>query len=132
MLNIFPQLLSFILIVPLIIRVTLALFLFALIVSLIKNRNQISLYLRFKIIPEYLSLGLLIVTATVLGIMITVGVYTQIIAIILTILFIKMLIISWWRNFIFVYPPSTLILLTVMSVTLIISGAGKLAVDLPL
>lgn len=73
-------------------------------------------------------LRLLIGAEAITGIALALGVMTQIAALVAIVIFVLWIMLSWARP----YPLSTILLGIVMAVVILISGAGLLAIDLPL
>lgn len=68
------------------------------------------------------------ITEAIAGILILVGAWTQIIAILVFVGVFCGFFVPWMR----VYPKSTMFLAMVMCVSLLVTGAGAVAFDLPL
>ena len=114
MLSIFPDLLTFGLLAPFIIRLTLGIYFIYLVVLVIKEEHAHTFFELVRVVP-----------AGVGGLLVLVGVYTQIGAIIL---------VLWSLAEAIRAPKSRPISLftLAMSLSLLFSGAGFFAFDLPL
>lgn len=73
-------------------------------------------------------LRLLIGAETLIGIALALGYMAQIAAVAAAVIFVLWIVLPWARP----YPLSTILLGIVMAIVILISGAGLLAVDLPL
>lgn len=128
--NLLPDLLSYFIISPLILRLTLAIF-------IIENFWKISFLWRNKesTIPGFIIYfwrGLLISTGLILSILLIIGLSVQLVAIIASLFFVALLIISIFKNDYLDKNYSTYFLLIIISLSLIITGAGWCAIDLPI
>ncbi len=140
-LNIFPALLSYGLgsyfLAPLFLRICVAGVLGFQVVQHFKHKRAVAEELGGKL--RFLSLemtiwltGILILAELILGLFLFVGAYTQLAAILAGLTFIKM---AYFHPHMRSYAPmarSTYIVLAVICFTLLFTGAGQYAVDLPL
>lgn len=134
MLNTFPTLLSFGFLAPTILRITAGLIFFYFgWLKLTKNkREKINFFETIKLKPAILWLWIIALVEIVVGTMIIVGFLTQIASIIASVIMFASIVIK-------IKKPSTLpntldfyILFFVVFLSLILTGAGLFAFDLPL
>lgn len=129
MLNIFPELL-YPFFAPALLRAAMAIVFFYVAYQQYQQRQNISA-LQLPIVGRNF-VWLAIIFHAVVGAMFLLGYYTQAAAIVA----ILGLLAGWWLNrrhpSMIILPNSTVLLLIVVSVSLLISGAGAMAQDLPL
>lgn len=134
MLSVFPNLFSYSLLIPFIFRLIIGfLFIWFGYTSLTKNRSaKITILSAVKLnaIPFWLFLSVAI--EMISGILLVIGLYTQIVAIVVSVFLILALIIKRKNPAILVADQNTLTLLLVISLSLLLLGAGFWAIDLPL
>jgi uncharacterized membrane protein YidH (DUF202 family) len=119
MLNIFPQLLDFGLVSPLLLRLALGLVMFFEFNPFIKrNGNKIDNFIN--------SLGM------ITSLLLIAGMYTQIVATISSLIYLKSIMSQIKRKQITTSSGILSIVLFVVSVSLVFSGAGFYSIDLPL
>ncbi len=137
MLTIFPSLLAYGFFVPMILRISVAVFFGYQAVKHFKYKKTVSEELedRFKWLSHESAVwlaGLLILAEVAVGVLLFVGAWTQIAAILAALGFLKM---AYFNDTLPTYAPlsrSTYALLIIICLTLIITGAGAFAFDLPL
>lgn len=134
MLNTFPELLNFSFFAPTILRITAGLILIYFgWLKLSKNKeSEIKFFEIIKLKPTVFWLWFIALVEIIIGILITIGFLTQISAIIASIIMLASIIIKLWKPF---YLPNTVdfyILFFIVFISLIFTGAGGLAFDLPL
>jgi uncharacterized membrane protein YphA (DoxX/SURF4 family) len=137
MLTTFPSLLAYNFFVPMLLRVVVALFFASLAINHFKAKKELATELEhhFKFLSHETSIwvsGLLILAELGVGILLFVGAWTQIAAILAALGFAKM---SYFAPSMPRYAPlprSTYMLLIAISISLLITGAGAFAFDLPL
>jgi len=137
MLTTFPSLLMYSFFVPMLLRVAVALFFAKLAIGHFKHKKDVAneLARHFKFLSHESSIwltGLLILAELGVGILLFVGAWTQIAAILAALGFLKM---AYFSPRMPLYAPlarSTYFLLIVICLTLLITGAGAFAFDLPL
>lgn len=133
MLNPFPELLSYSLIAPLILRLTLSLIFINLgYMKLTSEKTSWVGFFKTTSLPADISVKILALIQIVGGLLLIVGLYTQIAALV----FVVITSIELWiekrdpillrRGFVFY------LLLFSISLSLLLTGAGFLAIDLPL
>lgn len=139
--SIFPSLLSYgfgsYFLVPALLRITVALVFFYLVIRHFKQKREVASELeqKFKWVSHEVSVwlvGLLILTEFTVGALLFVGAFTQIAAILAALGFAKM---AFFHRSLPGYAPLsrlTCILLIVICISLLLSGAGAFAFDLPL
>jgi len=114
MLSLFPSLLAFALLAPVLLRVTIGLYFFF-------NARRLSSEISHSFLFNIVVRTILIVSSA----FIFIGLYTQLAALVLTLL-------SLFLYFKQTERDTTLILLSIMSLTLVFLGAGFFAFDLPI
>lgn len=134
MLNTFPELLSFSLISPLILRVVLGMIFLNL--GYLKLGREKEAWIRFldisRIRPASFWLKIVAFIQIIGGLMLVAGFYTQVAALVFSVITLLEIYVEnrepilLSRNFVFY------LLLFVISLSLLLSGAGIFAVDLPL
>ncbi|HUD02791.1 MAG TPA: hypothetical protein VMR46_02090 [Candidatus Paceibacterota bacterium] len=126
MLNVFPSLLDYSFFAPTLLRLTVAVVLFYLAYQQWKRRSEIA-HLRATGFP-----AISIVVNIVIGVALFVGYYTQIAALCA----IAGQCVGLWANRrypqVVIVPSSTVVVLIVILITIIFTGAGAFAFDLPL
>lgn len=134
MTNPFPELLSFGLLAPTLLRITLGVFIILLgYEKFKKNNNGITTFfesLGFK--PAHYYVLALAITEIVIGVALFFGIVTQIAALIAAIISFVSLIITIRHPEIGIRKASEYTLYFVISVSLVFTGAGLIAIDLPL
>lgn len=137
MLTLFPSLLSYQFFVPAALRIAVALAFGYQLIGHFKHKHGVAAELEqnFKWIggklANSLALLLILVEAAV-GILLFVGAWTQLVALLSALGFIKM---AYFNDKLPTYAPlprSTYLLLALISLSLVILGAGAIAFDLPL
>ena len=130
MLNPFPELLVYSFFAPTLLRVAVALAFLYIAYMQYLRRTQISA-LHFPIVGQNFA-WFAIAFHTIVGVALLVGYYTQVAAIVA----IAGLVKGWWLNkrypSVVIVPTSTILLLLVICLSLLLSGAGALAFDVPL
>lgn len=137
MLNLFPGLLSFSFFIPTLLRLTVASVFVYLVLNSFKNKKAIAEEIRakFKWVSHETAVwgvGLLLIAEVLLAAGFFLGIWTQVAAILGILGFAKMAVL---RKKMPLYAPfSTLayVLLIIICVSILISGAGAFAFDLPL
>jgi uncharacterized membrane protein YphA (DoxX/SURF4 family) len=134
MLNTFPTLLSFGLFAPLLLRLTVGFILIYLGHQIVtKKRSIVRSYFENKKYPMSHTLPWMLGLAKILvGVFLIIGFSTQIISTIAIYLLLNMAWIEKNGNNFFRYSPLLYKILAIISLTLLITGAGLFAVDLPL
>ena len=132
--NLFPELFSFGLIAPFILRVVIGLIFLNLgSLKLGKERkewnNSFSL---LKILPAGFFTGLLGIIETIGGVLLIVGAYTQITALILGVICLAEALIEHEEDSLLKRDVVFYLLLTAICASLLLTGAGFFAVDIPL
>ena len=132
MLNTFPNLLVFGFFAPTLLRVAVACLFFYAAYSAYKHRDAAA-RLRFPIIGEApWAGGFTTLIYAVFGFMLFFGYYTQIAALFAGLTSIKGMLFCKRYPPLFPYPRSTYVLLLAICLSLLVSGAGAFAYDLPL
>jgi uncharacterized membrane protein YphA (DoxX/SURF4 family) len=132
--NIFPELFSFSLIAPSILRVILGL-LFLNLGSLKLGKERSGWVSSFKLLnihPAGFFTGLLGIVETVGGFLLIIGAYTQLTALILLIISICELMIEYREESVLKRDFVFYLLLATICVSLLLTGAGLFAVDIPI
>lgn len=132
--NIFPELFSYSLIAPVILRVVLGLIflnLGALKLGKEKNGWKIS-FTALGIHPAGFFTGLLGIVEIVGGLLLIVGAYTQITALVLGVIALCELLIEYKEDSILKRDMVFYLLLTAICASLLLTGAGLFAVDIPM
>ena len=134
MLNVFPELLSFGLLSATIIRVTIAIILLVIgYETVTKKRLDFDSYFKTKEFPMASVLSWKLgVAEIIVGIFLLVGLYTQIATLIAVFLFFALLHIENEDKKILPHTSTFYLIMVVISTTLLFSGAGAFAIDLPL
>lgn len=133
MLNPFPTLLIYGIFAPLLIRVAVGTVLLYLSVEHLRGRKEIAHALR-PMTGGFSSVAplLLVVCEVIAGVLLVVGAWTQFAAILAIVLSLKALLTRRSLHALRPFPAIAYVLLIVMSLSLLISGAGAFAFDLPL
>ena len=132
MLNTFPNLLVLGFFASTLLRVAVACLFFYASYSAYKHRDAAA-HLRFPLIGEASwAGGFTMMMYAAIGLMLLFGAYTQIAALLAGIVSIKGLLFCKRFGPLFPYPRSTYFLLLVICLSLLVSGAGAMAFDLPL
>jgi uncharacterized membrane protein YphA (DoxX/SURF4 family) len=132
MLNTFPHLLVYAFYAPTIIRVAVALAFFYVAYVQLGRRDEIA-KMRFLVVGETAwAVWVSVAFFAIVGAMLLFGYYTQIAAILAVLALIKCFILKKWYPRLIPLSHITILLLAVMCLSLLISGAGALAQDLPL
>ena len=134
MLSIFPELLTYQLLAPFVIRVVLGFLLLNLgYLKLHSERRRWTVSLEtVKIRPGQFWVSVLGLAQVVGGALLVVGAFTQLVALIFTVIFLAELYLELKQEEILKRSVGFYLLLTAASLSLLFSGAGFLAVDLPL
>ena len=134
MINPFPELLTFHLLAPVLLRVTLGVFVFKFGVYKLRNSSEIlaNFFESLGLKPGRYFIKALAWAQVLMGIMLVIGLLTQIAAFIVAIISFVSIIVSSRHEDLGLKKPSDYILLFVISVSLVFTGAGLIAVDLPL
>jgi uncharacterized membrane protein YphA (DoxX/SURF4 family) len=131
--NVFPDLLSFALIAPFILRIVVGL-IFVNLSSLKLNKERagwINSFNLLKIKPAGFFTGLLGIIESVGGFLLIIGAYTQVTALVLGVISLCEMLIEYKedsilkRDFVFYF------LLTAICASLLLTGAGLFAIDIP-
>jgi len=134
MLNTFPDLLTYSLFAPLILRVILGVILIDL--GILKYRNEKSRWIAtfegLRLKPSETLVSIFGLIEVVGGIMLVVGLYTQIAALVFVILFAIEFYLEWSENSLLKRDLVFYILCLGISLSLLLSGAGAFAFDIPL
>ena len=140
-LTIFPALLSYgfgsYFLVPFLLRVTVAAFFAYQVIGHFTHKKAVAdvLHNKFKWVSHEMAVwgvGVLILAELALGLFLFVGAFTQIAAILAALAFVKM---AFFHKSMPAYAPlsrATYILLIIICVSLLFTGAGAFAFDLPL
>lgn len=132
MLNIFPNLLTFGFFAPTILRVAVALMIGGMAYKHYAHRNALA-HARFPVVGAGAwIIWLSIVVEAAVAVMLLVGYYTQVAAIVGVLIGLKHLIWHGTHPQYFIYDRPTAFFILIISLSLLISGAGALAFDLPL
>ncbi len=132
MLNTFPHLLVLGFFASTLLRVAVACLFFYASYSAYKHRDTAA-HLRFPIIGEASWVGkFTMLMYAAIGLMLLLGAYTQIAALLAGLTSIKGLLFCKRFGPLFPYPRSTYLLILVICLSLLVSGAGAIAFDLPL
>ncbi len=133
MLNPFPTLLIYGVIAPLLIRVTLGALLLYLSAEHFRSRHEIARLVSTLIGKLSKGTGWYLAgIELIIGAALVVGLYTQIAAIIVIVLSLKCLVVKKNLKALSPLSHSTYLLMIVMALSLMLSGAGAFAFDLPL
>jgi len=132
--NLFPELFAFSLIAPFILRVLLG-FIFLNLGSLKLGKERpgwINSFNLLNIRPAVFFTGLLGIIEVVGGFLLIVGAYTQITALILAVIALAELFIEYREESLLKRDFVFYLLLAAISISLLLTGAGLFAVDIPL
>lgn len=124
MLNTFPELLTYGFFAPLLLRASIAFALLFLAFTQWKRRQEA------KASPTYVWVSM--AASVIAGIALLVGYGTQIAALLAIVIFVVGLQTKRRYPSIVTFPASTVMLLVVICISLLITGAGAFAMDLPL
>jgi hypothetical protein len=135
MLSLFPQLLDYSLFGPTILRIGTGLYLLYLAYQVAwgskKDMKEIfSYYPMFQ--PTWIFTSISTLLTLIIATLITVGLYTQVMAIIIILVGVKMIILEKLYGTKFGLHPSTHLLIILIQISLLIMGPGTVAFDLPL
>ena len=133
MLSLFPQILFIAPLAITLLRIVLALYLLFIAWHIVRHQDDLA-QVRVPIFG-HAHAWMLMASATAIGaiaVLLLVGAWTQVVAILALLVVLKHLF--WYSRFAAVlpYPRSTYFLLACISLTLVVSGAGAFAFDLPL
>src|SRR3989344_4867428 len=133
MLNPFPELLVYSLLAPFILRVVAGLIFVDLGILLFKNEKQrwLASLSAIKVPNPQIAVKILGMTEIITGIMLILGLYTQIATIILAVITFKAVYIEYREPAILKRTLVFYILLLAITLSLLLSGAGAFAIDLP-
>lgn len=132
MLNSFPHLLVLGFFAPTLLRAAIACLFFYASYTAYKHRDAAA-HLRFPLIGEASwAGGFTVLMYAVIGLMLLFGAYTQIAALLAGLTSIKGLLFCKRFGPLFPYPRSTYVLILVICLSLLVTGAGAMAFDLPL
>ncbi|MFH0755338.1 MAG: DoxX family membrane protein [bacterium] len=134
MLNIFPHLLTFSVLSPFILRVVLGFIIINLGYLKLKKEKELwqKLFEIIKIEPAKIFVKVLAFVEIIGGLILIMGAYTQLIAIIFTILFFCEMVLEYKESNLEKRNLTFYILMFTISFSLIFLGAGIFAFDLPL
>lgn len=133
MLNPFPGLLDFGILAPMLIRIAIGAALFYVAIHHYRSKQEIKIALSPLIGKLSGSAAYIWAGAEILvGVLLIVGAWTQYAAIVASIMAIKSLMLRKQNTALLPLSHSTYLLLLVMSLSLLVSGAGGFAFDLPL
>jgi len=134
MLNPFPELLTFGLLAPFLIRIVLAVIYIHFSYSkLMKERGSASNFFAQRgFRPGILFVWIFGLVGIIGGLMLLVGIYTQIASLILTLLMLAVVVIKAFRPTLLAGTLSFYALIFIATLSLLFSGAGAFAFDLPL
>jgi len=134
MLNTFPELLDFGLMSPFILRVTLAVILISVgYLTLTKKKMEFDNYFKSQKYPFPAIITTVFgISEIVVGLFFFAGFYTQIISLISIYLLINLIYIENKSSKILPYTSAFYLILGVIALSLLFSGAGFFALDLPL
>ena len=134
MLNTFPTLLSFGLIAPLILRVTLGVALIGIgILTTHSKKDSFTRYFTSQKFPlPKISPIIFGVTEIISGILLILGLSTQIVSIVAVFLLLNVYSFESQDDRVLPYSPVLYLILSIIALSLLFSGAGFLAIDLPL
>jgi len=135
MLTLFPQLLDYSFFGPTVLRVATGLWLFILAYqvgfgSKKEVKELLSYFPIFK--PQSILIGIATVSPVILAGFIFVGLYTQITAILMILVCLKMLTLRYIYGLKFGFDQSVYLVLIAMQIAILIMGPGALSIDLPL
>ncbi|MBI5470298.1 hypothetical protein HY968_03195 [Candidatus Kaiserbacteria bacterium] len=133
MLSLFPQILFLAPLALTLLRVVLAIYLAYIAWYLLSRHAEIE-HAELPIIghARHGILWLSAISISAIAALLFIGAWTQVVAIFATVISLKQLVFYKRLKEILPFPPSTCILLLCISLTLIVSGAGGFAFDLPL
>lgn len=134
MTNPFPELLNFSLLAPTLLRLTLGIFIISLGYTKFKNphTNIMSFFETLGFRPGALYTKALSVTEIVMGVALFMGFLTQIAALVVAIITFVSLIVTIRHPESGLQKASIYALFFIISISLVLTGAGLIAIDLPL
>jgi putative oxidoreductase len=134
MLNTFPDLLTYSQFAPLILRVVLGVILIDLGILKFKSEKSrwIATFEGLRLRPSESLVSFFGLVEIIGGLMLVVGIYTQIAALIFVVMFAIEFYIEWIEANVLKRDLVFYILCLAISLSLLITGAGKLAFDIPL
>ncbi len=134
MTNPFPELLTFSLLAPTILRLTLGVLIITLGYNKFKNHNKgiIEFFESLGFKPSSYYIKTLAITEIVMGVALFVGFLTQIAALVIAIITFVSLIITIRHPEVGLKKASEYAIFFAISLSLVLTGAGLLAIDLPL
>lgn len=134
MLNPFPELLNYQFFIPTLLRLTLGIFIILFGFKKIKGDQEhlTTFFESLSLKPGSLYIKTLAFAEMILGGLLILGLLTQIAAIIVAIILLVSLIIAYRNTEVQIEKSSIYVLLLVLAVSIMILGAGYMAVDLPL
>lgn len=134
MINPFPELLSLSLLAPTLLRLALSVYIINLGISKIKKDNSAlgSFFESLGFKPSNLYIKSLAYIELIVGIMLFVGFLTQIAALVVAIIMFVSLIVAIRHPETKLKGISTYALLFIIAISLVLTGAGLIAIDLPL
>lgn len=134
MLNTFPTLLAYSLFAPMILRISLGIILIGIgITSIFEKRELFKAYFISQKFP-YANIVVWIfgIAEIISGVFLIIGLSTQIVAIIAVFLLLNIYSFESRDDRLLPYTPSTYLILSIVALSLLFSGAGFFAIDLPL
>ncbi len=134
MLNPFPELLTYSLFAPLVLRVVLGVILIDLGILKFKSEKErwITTFNGLGLKPAEMLVSLFGLIEVVGGIMLVVGLYTQIAALVFVVVFAIEFYLEWTEANLLKRDLVFYILCFAISLSLLVSGAGTMAFDIPL
>lgn len=133
MFNPFPELFFLQPVAPLIIRVVIGIFLIYIgyLTAFVRREDlQKKFHIEKYPLPNFIPWKLGIAEILV-GIFLVIGLYTQIVAIVAAYIFLNLAVLDNPKTGIIGYPKGTYLLSALIVLTLVLSGAGSMAFDLP-
>jgi putative oxidoreductase len=132
--NIFPELFTFSLIAPFILRIVLGyIFINLGLLKLTKEKSGwIGSLHTLGIKPAGFFVGLIGIVEIIGGLLLLVGAYTQLVALVFAIIAISETLIEYKENSILRRDLAFYLLLSAICISLLLTGAGAYAVDIPL
>ncbi len=133
MLSLFPQLLVYSFFAPTLLRITAACIFFYLVIFHTRNRKEVAREISVLSYPVAIWVSsLFILIEFGVGLLLLIGLLTQLAALIGIIICLKIVLIKRGLRHISPLSHLTYILLIITCLSLLISGAGAIAIDLPL
>ncbi len=134
MINPFPELLTFSLLGPTILRITLAIYVIKMGSKKIKNTDHrlASFFESLSFKPSHLYIKVLAIVEILMGIALLVGLLTQIAALVIAIITFISIIVTVRHPEVGLQKSSDYTLLFIIAISLVLTGAGLVAIDLPL